>query len=60
MQPEGFNLTAGWGHLGPNQAVMPCKGKVVHRGEIVDVYLNDRAYWKVVPSEVWEYRLGGY
>ena len=26
----------------------------------VDVYLNDRAYWRNVPSAVWEYKLGGY
>ena len=25
-----------------------------------DVYLNDRAYWRNVPSAVWGYRLGGY
>ncbi len=60
MQPDDFRLTAGWGHYGANQAVMPGQGKVVRRGEMVDVYLNDRAYWKDVPSEVWEYRLGGY
>ncbi|MEX1257131.1 MAG: type ISP restriction/modification enzyme [Gemmatimonadota bacterium] len=26
----------------------------------VDVYLNDRAYWRSIPSRVWEYTLGGY
>ena len=25
-----------------------------------DVYLNDRAYWRNVPSSVWSYKLGGY
>ena len=25
-----------------------------------DVYLNDRAYWRNVPANVWNYRLGGY
>ncbi len=60
MQPNDFNLSAGWGHYGANQAVMPGQGKIVRRGEMVDVYLNDRAYWKDVPIEVWEYRLGGY
>jgi len=25
-----------------------------------DVYLNGSAYWKNVPLEVWEYRIGGY
>ena len=26
----------------------------------LDVYLNDRAYWKNVPVRVWEYTIGGY
>jgi hypothetical protein len=26
----------------------------------LDVYLNDKVYWKNVPSWVWEYRIGGY
>ena len=26
----------------------------------LDVYLNDRAYWKNVPSRVWDYTIGGY
>ena len=25
-----------------------------------DVYLNERAYWSNVPSNVWSYKLGGY
>ena len=25
-----------------------------------DVYLNDRAFWRNVPAEVWNYKLGGY
>ena len=25
-----------------------------------DIYLNDRAYWRNVPSAVWSYKLGGY
>jgi len=25
-----------------------------------DVYLNERAYWRNVPAEVWSYQLGGY
>ena len=25
-----------------------------------DVYLNDRAYWRNVPTAVWRYHLGGY
>lgn len=26
----------------------------------VDVHLNGRAYWRNIPSNVWEYRIGGY
>ncbi|MDA8145470.1 MAG: N-6 DNA methylase [Thermaerobacter sp.] len=29
-------------------------------GTTLDAYLNDRAYWRNVPSKVWEYTLGGY
>ena len=25
-----------------------------------DVYLNERAYWRNVPENVWRYKLGGY
>ena len=60
MQPADFHLTAGWGHFGPNQAVMPGQGKIERGGDMVDVYLNDRAYWKDIPIALWEYRLGGY
>lgn len=28
--------------------------------ETYDVYLNDSAYWRHVPRNVWEYRIGGY
>lgn len=60
MQSADFTVSAGWGHFGANQAVMPGQGKIKRRGDVVDVYLNDRAYWRDVPIEVWEYRLGGY
>ena len=26
----------------------------------LDVYLNDRAFWRNVPAAIWEYKLGGY
>jgi hypothetical protein len=29
-------------------------------GPPLDVYLNDVAFWKSVPTSVWEYRIGGY
>lgn len=31
LQPEDLGLTAGWGHRGQNEVVMPGKGKVVER-----------------------------
>jgi len=26
----------------------------------MDVYLNDRAYWRNIPAGIWTYKLGGY
>ena len=78
MSGDDFSVTAGWGHFGQGEAVMPGQGRVVERpyiagersalGEAVatlggttfDIYLNDRAYWRNVPSAVWKYKLGGY
>ena len=78
MAGGDFGVTAGWGHFGSGQAVMPGQGRVVERaytseereamGDAVstlgdttfDVYLNDRAYWRNVPANVWSYKLGGY
>ena len=78
MSGDDFALTAGWGHYGSGDAVMPGVGRVVERdystvereamGDAVgdlgdstfDVYLNDDAYWSNVPSDVWNYKLGGY
>ena len=78
MTPDDFALTAGWGHFGSGQAVMPGQGRAVEReyttderaalGDAVqtlgdttfDIYLNDRAYWRNIPSAVWSYKLGGY
>ena len=110
MTGNDFALTAGWGHYGAGEAVMPGQGKVTERaytaaerdalpsrhsgasrnpelpsqpkplrqgetanrapesisaasilGETTfDVYLNNRAYWRNVPANVWRYKLGGY
>ena len=110
MTGKDFALTAGWGHFGAGEAVMPGQGKVIrarlHRrrtrrppfpsfrrkpesrapqpaqplrqgettnrapesisaasilGETTfDIYLNNRAYWRNVPANVWRYKLGGY
>ncbi len=78
MAGEDFAVTAGWGHFGAGDAVMPGKARIVERaygpeeraalaehfaalGETTsDVYLNREAFWRNIPSAVWEYRLGGY
>ena len=78
MSAEDFEVTAGWGHFGTGDAVMPGQGQPKPRpytaderaamgnaiptlGEsTVDVYLNDRAYWRNVPASIWNYKLGGY
>ena len=78
MTGDDFALTAGWGHFGSGQAVMPGQGRAVQReytdreraalGDAIqtlgdttfDIYLNDRAYWRNIPSAVWTYKLGGY
>ena len=78
MSGDDFAITAGWGHFGPGDAVMPGKGRILERayqpdecaalaadaaglGETTfDVYLNEEAFWRNVPSAVWDYKLGGY
>ena len=78
MFGDDFGLTAGWGHFGSGQAVMPGQGRAMERsytgsersalgtavdtlGETTyDIRLNDNAYWRNVPANVWNYRLGGY
>ena len=78
MTADDFSLTAGWGHFGSGQAVMPGQGRAVERDYTTDeraalgpaiqtlgdttfdIYLNDRAYWRNIPSAVWSYKLGGY
>ena len=78
MADGDFEVSAGWGHFGTGEAVMPGQGRVVERdysvteraalgdaistlgGTTFDVYLNERAYWRNVPTAVWNYQLGGY
>ena len=71
MTDDDFALTAGWGHFGAGDAVMPGQGRLAERAAppgadpalgltSFDIYLNDRAYWRNVPAAVWQYKLGGY
>ena len=76
MTGDDFAVTAGWGRKGAGDAVMPGAGRRHERtyaanerpspaaallGETTfDVHLNHDAYWRNVPANVWDYRLGGY
>jgi hypothetical protein len=91
LNPDANELamTAGWGHFGKGNVVMPAKGKMAfrpydpdeskglaahatiidlpHNGTLallgdstLDVYLNDIAYWRNIPANVWNYHIGGY
>ena len=78
MDDDYFAVTAGWGHFGSGDAVMPGQGRAEERpytaGEraalgdpaatlgdtTFDIHLNGRAYWRNVPANVWNYKLGGY
>jgi hypothetical protein len=55
-------VRAGWGHFGAGSAVMPGRGRVTVDAatDTVTVWLNDTTAWVGVPSQVWEYTLGGY
>ena len=46
----------------PTSADLPAQGNTIAvLGDTTfDVYLNDRAYWRNVPANVWRYKLGGY
>ena len=78
MTGDDFALTAGWGHFGKDNAVMPGQGRSVERSYAAaeqealgnaadtfgattfDICLNGNAFWRNIPAEVWNYRLGGY
>lgn len=55
-----LEVTVGWGHAGKAGVVMPGRGKTTDHGDSLDIWLNDRAYWRNVPRPVWEYTIGGY
>lgn len=53
---ERAALGQGAAALGLDEATaLDCLGETT-----LDVYLNDVAYWRNVPSRVWDYTLGGY
>ena len=57
-------IDAGWGYPGANGNVLPGRGRAVRRtgtdgADILDIHLNDRALWRNVPADVWDYELGG-
>jgi hypothetical protein len=55
-EAELAGLREGMAALGLNyEQLMACLG-----GTCVDVYLNERAYWRCVPLRVWSYTIGGY
>lgn len=55
-----LDVTAGWGHAGKDGVTMPGKGKIEQHENAYDIYLNDVAFWKNVPVDVWDYTIGGY
>ena len=78
MTGNDFALTAGWGHHGTGDAVMPGQGRATERlytaaerkalGDAIatlgpttyDIHLNNKAHWRNIPANVWNYKLGGY
>jgi len=71
MAGDDFAVTAGWGHYGRGDAVMPGQGHAVDPTAMgdgppglgnmtFDIHLNVNAFWRNVPAAVWNYKLGGY
>ena len=42
------------------QGIPPEKAFVLLGERTFDIYLNEVAYWKNIPTKVWEYTIGGY
>lgn len=55
-----FTINVNWGYFGAGSAVMPGRGRSIENDGLIDVYLNGTTYWRGVPTDVWEYTLGGY
>ncbi len=72
LQADEFALTAGWGSAGKAGVTMPGRGRSQQRaitpaeraggwGPLtLDVYLNEKAFWKNIPPAVWDFHIGGY
>ena len=72
LQSEEFALTAGWGSAGKAGVTMPGRGRSQQRAATpaeraggwgpltLDVYLNEKAFWKNIPPAVWDFHIGGY
>ena len=44
----------------PEERAALAEHLAVHGETTSDVYLNGVAFWRNVPSAIWDYRLGGY
>ncbi|MBC8172116.1 MAG: hypothetical protein H7X77_10605 [Anaerolineae bacterium] len=55
-----FTINVNWGYFGAGSAVMPGRGRPTGNNGLMEVYLNGTTYWHGVPTDVWEYTLGGY
>lgn len=67
-----LEVRVGWSILQQGTKVMPSSGLIETRAatssehaefngdEVVDVYLNEHAYWSGVPRAVWDLKIGGY
>ena len=72
LRTDEFALTAGWGSGGQGGVTMPGRGRTEARAPdaaaqavwgsrpLLNVYLNDQAYWTNIPQAVWDFTIGGY
>lgn len=60
LEAGDLEVTAGWGHAGKAGVVMPGRGRITDHGNTLDIWLNDRVFWRNMPRPVWEYTIGGY
>ena len=68
MTADDFTLTDGQGRIVERDYTADERAVLIgatgrsplHGTTTLDIYLNDNAYWRNVPSAVWRYKLGGY